>query len=137
MISLKIADIIVTFNFLSFVEAEMSKNNQISLNDFMKVDIRVGTISKAASFPESKKPAIKIWVDFGEHLGARKSSAQLTTHYSPDELEGRQVAAVVNLPPLQIGKFMSEVLILGFPDENGDVVLIQPESKLPNGGKLF
>ena len=119
------------------METEMSINNQISLNDFMKVDIRVGTISKAASFPESKKPAIKIWVDFGEHLGERKSSAQLTTHYSPDELVGRQVAAVVNLPPLQIGKFMSEVLILGFPDENGDVILIQPESKLPNGGKLF
>ena len=115
----------------------MSKNNQISLNDFMKVDIRVGTIFKAASFPESKKPAIKIWVDFGERLGERKSSAQLTKHYNPDKLVGRQVAAVVNLPPLQIGKFMSEVLILGFPDENGDVVLIQPESALPNGGKLF
>jgi tRNA-binding protein len=109
----------------------------IRYEDFEAVDIRVGTIVDAQPFPEARKPAIKLWIDFGEALGVRKSSAQITRYYAPETLIGRQVAAVVNFPPRQIGKFMSEVLTLGFPDDAGEVVLIAPTVPVPNGGKLF
>ncbi|MBL8652572.1 MAG: tRNA-binding protein [Alphaproteobacteria bacterium] len=109
----------------------------ITYGDFERVDIRVGTIVEAVPFPEARKPAIKLKIDFGPELGVKKSSAQITVHYSPDTLVGRQVAAVVNFPPRQIGPFMSEVLTLGFPDANGAVVLIGPSVAVPNGGKLF
>jgi tRNA-binding protein len=109
----------------------------IAYADFERVDIRVGTIVDAAPFPEARKPAIKLVVDFGPGIGVKKSSAQLTVHYKPDQLIGRQVCAVVNFPPRQIGKFMSEVLVLGMPDEDGAVVLIKPDFKVPDGGKLF
>ena len=110
---------------------------QITYDDFARVDIRVGTIVEAAPLEGARKPALRLSIDFGPDLGVRKSSAQITVHYTPEELVGRQVAAVVNFPPRQIGKFMSEVLTLGFPDENGAVVLIAPDKKIPNGGKLF
>jgi tRNA-binding protein len=110
---------------------------QIAWADFEKVDIRVGTVIDAAPFPEARKPAIKLMVDFGPGIGVKKSSAQLTVHYAPDALIGRQVCAVVNFPPRQIGKFMSEVLVLGMPDAEGAVVLIKPDFKVPDGGKLF
>jgi tRNA-binding protein len=109
----------------------------ISFDDFMKVDIRVGTIVAAEPFPEARKPAIKLRIDFGPAIGVKKSSAQITRYYAPESLIGRQVAAVVNFPPRQIGKFMSEVLTLGFPDEVGEVVLIGPGHKIPDGGRLF
>ena len=109
----------------------------VRYEDFEAVDIRVGTIVEAQPFPEARKPAIKLWIDFGEPLGVKKSSAQITRHYTPETLVGRQVAAVVNFAPRQIGKFMSEVLTLGFPDEEGEVVLIGPTVPVPNGGKLF
>ena len=110
---------------------------EISNDDFEKIDVRVGTITRAEPFPEARKPAIKIWVEFGPAIGEKKTSAQITKYYDPDSLIGRQVAAVVNFPPRQIGKFMSEILVLGFPDENGEVVLIAPEREVPVGGKLF
>ena len=109
----------------------------ISYADFERVDIRVGTITDAQPFPEARKPAIKLWVDFGGEIGVKRSSAQLTVHYKPDQLIGRQVLAVVNFPPRQIGPFMSEVLVLGVPDENGGVVLLKPDLAVPKGGKMF
>lgn len=109
----------------------------ITYLDFERVDIRVGTIVEAKPFPEAKKPAIQLWVDFGGALGVKKSSAQITAHYSPDRLIGRQVVAVVNFPPRQIGPFMSEVLVLGVPDENGAVVLLKPDLHVPDGGRMF
>jgi len=109
----------------------------ISYADFERVDIRVGTITDAQPFPEARKPAIKLWVDFGGEIGVKRSSAQLTAHYAPDRLIGRQVVAVVNFPPRQIGPVMSEVLVLGVPDENGAVVLLKPDFAVPKGGRMF
>ena len=111
--------------------------DQITYADFEKVDIRVGTIRAAQPLEGARKPAIRLEIDFGPELGVKKSSAQLTVHYTPEALVGRQVAAVVNFPPRQIGKFMSEVLTLGFPDGDGAVVLVVPDKAVPNGGKLF
>ena len=109
----------------------------ITYADFERVDIRVGTIVDVQPFPEASKPAIKLWIDFGPDLGIKKSSAQMTTHHAPETLLGRQVCAVVNFPPRQIGPFMSEVLTLGLPDPTGAVVLIAPAVPVPNGGRLF
>ena len=109
----------------------------ITYDTFEAVDIRVGTITDARPFPEAHKPAIKLTIDFGPEIGMKKSSAQLTVHYRPDQLIGRQVCAVVNFPPRQIGSFISEVLTLGMPDEDGAVVLVRPDLRVPNGGKLF
>ena len=109
----------------------------ISYDEFGKIDVRVGTVVRAEPFPEARRPAIKLWVDFGADLGVKKSSAQLTAHYTPDALIGRQVAAVVNFPAKQIGKFMSEMLVLGFPDAEGEVVLVVPDKAVPNGGRLY
>lgn len=109
----------------------------ISIDDFTKIDIRVGTIIKVEPFPEAKKPALRLFIDFGPDMGTKKTSAQITTHYTPDTLIGRQIAAVVNFPPRQIGQFMSEALVLGFPDADGQVVLIKPDMNIPNGGKMF
>jgi len=108
----------------------------IDFDDFLKVDIRVGTVTRAEPYPEARTPAIKLWVDFGDGLGERKSSAQITKHYDPDQLIGKQVMAVVNFPPRQIGKFMSEILVLGLPDENGDIVLVGPDKDVPVGGRM-
>jgi len=110
---------------------------EISYNDFAKIDIRVGTVSRVEPYPEARKPAYKLWVDFGPEVGEKKSSVQITEHYTVESLIGRQVAAVVNFPPKQIGKFMSECLVLGFPDADGRVVLIGTDQKIPDGGKLF
>jgi tRNA-binding protein len=111
--------------------------DQIVYADFEKVDIRVGTIRAAQPLDGARKPAIRLEIDFGPDIGVKKSSAQLTAHYTPEALVGRQIAAVVNFPPRQIGKFMSEVLTLGFPDSDGAVVLAVPDKAVPNGGKLF
>lgn len=110
---------------------------EITFDEFLKVDVRVGTITRVEPFPEARKPAYKLYVDFGPHIGERKSSAQVTHHYSAEGLVGRQVAAVVNFPPRQIGPFMSEILVLGFPDADGEVVMIEPNRPVPNGGRLF
>lgn len=109
----------------------------ISFDDFMKVDIRVGTIVQAEPYPEARKPAYKLWIDFGPELGIKKTSAQITKHYGIEDLPGRQVLGVVNFPPRQIGKFMSEVLTLGVPDADGGVVLLQPGQGVPNGGRMY
>ncbi|WP_135448152.1 MULTISPECIES: tRNA-binding protein [Tabrizicola] len=109
----------------------------ITYADFEKVDIRVGRITRAEPFPEARKPAIRLWVDFGPGIGEKRSSAQLTRHYTPEGLVGRQVLAVVNFPPRQIGPVKSEVLVLGVPDAEGEVVLIGPGQEVPLGGKLF
>ena len=109
----------------------------IEYADFESVDIRVGTIIDAHAFPEAKKPAIKLTIDFGAEIGVKNSSAQLTVHYKPDQLIGRQVCAVVNFPPRHIGSFISDVLTLGMPDEDGSVVLVRPDLRVPNGGRLF
>ena len=109
----------------------------ISFDDFMNVDIRVGRITRAEPFPEARKPALKLWIDFGPELGEKRSSAQITAHYTPETLIGRQVLAVVNFPPRQIGPVMSEVLTLGVPDVDGEVVLVGPGHEVPPGGRLF
>lgn len=109
----------------------------ISFDDFLKVDIRVGRITRAEPFPEARKPAIRLWIDFGPELGEKKSSAQITRYYTPDTLVGRQVLAVVNFPPRQIGPMISEVLTLGVPDAEGEVMLIAPDQDVPVGGRLF
>ena len=109
---------------------------EISFDDFMKVDVRTGRVIKAEPFPEARKPAIKMWIDFGEEIGVRKTSAQITDHYTPEALIGRQVMAVVNFPPRQIGPFMSEVLVLGVPDEGGAIVLVGPDHEMPIGGRM-
>lgn len=109
----------------------------IAFDDFLKVDIRLGTIVSAEPFPQARKPAYRLTIDFGPAIGVKKSSAQITRHYRLEDLVGRQVAAVVNFPPRQIGPFMSEVLTLGFPDADGEVVLVAPNLPAPNGGRLF
>ena len=109
----------------------------LSFDDFLKVDIRVGEIVKAEPYPEARKPAIKLWVDFGDEIGVKKSSAQITVHYSVETLPGRKVLGVVNFPPRQIGKFMSEVLVLGVPDKDGEVVLLKPDKDVPIGGRMY
>ena len=110
---------------------------EITFDDFARVDIRVGTVTRAEPYPEARVPALKLWIDFGPAIGERKTSAQITEHYAPDGLVGRQVAAVVNFPPKQIGKFVSEVLVLGFPDAAGAVVLIGPDRDVADGSRLF
>ncbi|MFP6696584.1 MAG: tRNA-binding protein [Alphaproteobacteria bacterium] len=111
--------------------------SEIEFGDFLKVDIRVGTILRTEPYPEARNPSYKLYVYFGPEIGERKTAAQLTVHYTLEELVGKQVAAVINFPAKQIGKFMSEILVLGFPDENGSVVLVEPNRKVADGGRLF
>ena len=114
-----------------------AEQDTITFTDFLKVDIRVGTVVRAEPYPEARVPAAKLWVDFGPELGVKKTSAQVVGRYPLDDLPGRQVAAVVNFPPKQIGKFMSDILVLGFPGADGEVVLIGPDRKVPDGGRLY
>ena len=109
---------------------------EIGFDDFLKIDIRVGTVTRAEPFPEARKPALKLWVDYGEEIGVRKSSAQITEHYDPQSLVGKQVLGVVNFPPRQIGPFMSEALVLGFADADGAIVLAAADKPLPDGARL-
>lgn len=109
---------------------------RIGFDDFLKVDVRVGRVVRAEPFPEARKPAIKMWIDFGPQIGELKSSAQVTAHYTPESLTGRQVVAVVNFPPRQIGPFMSEALVLGIADADGEIVLLAPDSPVPEGGRM-
>jgi len=109
----------------------------ISFDDFLKVDIRVGTILRAEAFPEARKPSFRLWIDFGPQIGEKKTSAQITRHYTVEGLVGRQVVAVVNFPSKQIGPFRSEVLVLGVPDEEGEVVLLAPTRAVPDGGRMY
>ncbi len=110
---------------------------EITFDAFLKIDIRVGTIVEVEPYPEARKPSFKLRIDFGPAIGIKRSAAQITEYYTPETLIGRQVAAVVNFPPRQIGKFMSEVLTLGFPSSDGEVVLLAPERAVPNGGRLY
>ncbi len=118
-------------------DANAAAAPQITFDDFLKVDIRIGTIVEAQPFPEARKPAFKLEIDFGPTIGVKKSSAQIVDRYRIEELPGRQVAAVINFPPRQIGKFMSEVLTLGFADAEGAVILFAPDTMVPNGSRLF
>jgi tRNA-binding protein len=115
----------------------MATASPITFDDFLRVDIRVGTIVEAQVFPEARKPAYKLVIDFGPEIGRKKSSAQITRNYALETLVGRQVVAVLNFPPRQIGPFMSEVLTLGVPDENGEVMLLAPTAKVPDGGRMY
>lgn len=110
--------------------------DKISIDDFLRVDVRVGVVRRAEAFPQARKPAIKLWIDFGDEIGEKKTSAQITAHYTPETLIGKQVLAVINFPPRQIGNFMSEVLVLGMPDAAGAVVLVGPDQTVPLGGRL-
>lgn len=110
--------------------------SEIAFDDFLKVDVRVGRVTRAEPYPEARKPAIKMWVDFGAEIGERTTSAQVTAHYAPETLVGKQVVAVVNFPPRQIGKFRSDVLVLGLPDADGEVVLLSPDQDVPEGGRM-
>lgn len=110
---------------------------ELTFDDFLKIDIRVGEVVRAEPYPEARKPAIKLWVDFGTEIGVKKSSAQITKHYTPQSVVGRRVLAVVNFPPRQIGKFMSEILVLGVPDDAGEVVLLMPDLDVPLGGRMY
>ncbi|WP_445680619.1 tRNA-binding protein [Radicibacter daui] len=120
---------------MSVTEAQAGRD--LSWQEFERVELRVGTIIRAEPYPEARRPAIKLWLDFGPEIGERRSSAQLTRHYTPETLIGRQVAAVVNFPAKQIGKFVSECLVVGFPDEAGEPVILSPGRPVPNGGRLF
>lgn len=109
----------------------------IGFDDFQRVEIHVGRVERAEAFPEARRPALKLWIDFGPEIGVRKTSAQITRHYTPEELPGRLVLAVTNFAPKQIGSFMSEVLVLGVPDEDGEVVLLRPDHEVPPGARMF
>jgi len=111
--------------------------SDLTYDEFRRVDIRAGRITRAEPYPEARKPAIKLWIDFGPEIGVKKSSAQIAARYTPEELQGRGVLAVVNFPPRQIGRFMSEVLVLGAPDEGGEVILIAPDRNVPEGGRVY